>query len=154
MKSADNPSPRTHDPGDTYHVVDGGMLLQWIPWEGGQTFEGIFSTYVQFVQSRYNNCIVVFDGYDNGPTTKDSTHGRRTAGMVGTEVRFTKSSTFRGKKKTFLANPKNKQLLINMFSRKMNSEGIETSHAVADADLKIVLTAVHCLVKTNHIGWR
>lgn len=46
MKSADNPSPRTHDPGDSYHVVDGGMLLQWIPWESGQIFEEICSTYV------------------------------------------------------------------------------------------------------------
>lgn len=82
---------RTHDPGDNYHVVDGGMLLQWIPWESGQTFEDICSTYVQFVQSRYTNCSVVFAGYDNGPTTKDSTRCRRTAGMVGTEVRFTQS---------------------------------------------------------------
>ena len=144
MKSTHNPSPMIYIPGDQYHVVDGGMLLQWIPWESGQTFEQICSTYVQFVKSRYTNCIVVFDGYDKGPSTKDGTLGRITAGMVGTEVRFTKSSVFRGKKGTLLANPKHKQLFINMLSRRMNSEGIETSHADADADLRIVLMAVQC----------
>ncbi|KAL5007243.1 hypothetical protein ScPMuIL_016049 [Solemya velum] len=94
MKSADNLSQRTHNPGDKY-VVDGGMLLQLISWESGQTLEGICSTYVQFM-------------------------------------------------KLFLANTKNKQLFINMLSPKMNSEGIETSHAVANADLRIALTAARC----------
>lgn len=60
MKSTDHPSPRTHDPGDNCHVVDGGMMLGFL---------GCY-IYVQYVQSTYTNCIVIFHDYDNGPTTK------------------------------------------------------------------------------------
>ena len=126
------------------HVIDGGMLLQWIPWQSGHTYDQICETYVNFVKSRFSNLIVVFDGYGNGPSTKDNTHVRCTTGSKGTEVRFTGSSTFRGKKSTFLANFKNKQMFIYLLSDKMSTNGIKTEHANADADLLIVLTAVQC----------
>ena len=108
----------------------------------GPIFAEICSTYVQFVKKRYQHCIVVFKWYGQGVNTEDSTHGRKTAGVIGTEVRFTRASTFRGKKQTLLENRKTKQLFINMMSQTMNKEHIETFHAAADAHLLIVLTAI------------
>ena len=74
------------------HVIDGGMLLQWIPWESGQTYGQICESYIQFVESKFSNTTVVFDGYGGGPCTKDNTHMRINKGVIGTEVRFTEST--------------------------------------------------------------
>ena len=35
-----------------------------------------------------NSTIIVFDGYGEGPYTKDSAHLRRSGGVVGVEVKF------------------------------------------------------------------
>jgi hypothetical protein len=143
MKSKDNPGLQPNrKENDKSHVIDGGMLLQWIPWESGRTYGELCESYIQFVQSNFCSAIVVFDGYECGPSTKDSTHERRATGIVGTEVRFSDATRFRGKKKIFLANNKNKQQFIHLLSAKMNEAGIQTSHATGDADVLIVLTAV------------
>ncbi|MCG8047094.1 MAG: hypothetical protein N0E48_15920, partial [Candidatus Thiodiazotropha endolucinida] len=52
------------------HVLDGGSLLQRIPWTKGATFSTICSSYVKHVTGKYQNAVVVFDGYRSGPTTK------------------------------------------------------------------------------------
>ena len=44
---------------------------------------------------------IVFDGYKNGPTTKDITLARRTKGVVGTRVIFDGRTTFKSKKNYF-----------------------------------------------------
>ena len=61
------------------------------------------------------------------------------------------STKFRGKKKTFLTNSKNKQAFINLLSHKLNIAGIQTSHAIGDADLLIVLTAVKCSMSRHTV---
>jgi len=33
------------------HVIDGGMLLQWLPWECGQTFGELCESYINCVES-------------------------------------------------------------------------------------------------------
>jgi hypothetical protein len=57
---------------DSY-VLDGGSLLHRIPWPRGATFGKIIDMYAKYVRNRYSNAIVVFDGYGNGPSTKDHT---------------------------------------------------------------------------------
>ncbi|VDI77900.1 Hypothetical predicted protein [Mytilus galloprovincialis] len=69
-------------------------------------------------------------------------HLKRTKGISGTKVTFTETTPFRSKKETFLANNENKQNFIEMLSKKMHSNGIETKHASADADVLIAKTAV------------
>jgi len=64
------------------HVIDGGMLLQRIPWECGQTFGELCESYIKFVESKFINASVVFDGYEGGPNTKDNVHGRRNVTQV------------------------------------------------------------------------
>ena len=55
------------------HVLDGGTLLQRIPWKKGDTSEDIASMYIKYVSKNFLNPMAVFDGYKSGPTTKDMT---------------------------------------------------------------------------------
>ena len=59
---------------DIQYVIDGEALIQRIPWKHGDTFDSIFERYVTYVSSRYKKAVVVFGGYEEGPSTKDSTH--------------------------------------------------------------------------------
>ena len=124
------------------YVLDGGSLLQRIPWTKGATFSTICNAYVNHVTGKYPNAVVVFDGYRSGPTTKDTTHLRRTRGVTGTRVYFTESTPFKSKKEQFLSNSENKQEFILMLSRFLEDKRYTTMHAESDADLLIVMTAV------------
>ena len=73
--------------GNVHFVLDGGALLHRVPWRPGITYDAICSLYVQYIASRYGKATVVFDAYQNGPSTKDSTHQRRT-GAYGPTVNF------------------------------------------------------------------
>ena len=55
-----------------------------------------------YVKSNYKNAVVVFDGYEGGPSTKDTTHLRRTGGCTSTPVKFTEDMTLTLKKGQFL----------------------------------------------------
>ena len=56
----------------TQFVLDGGSLLQRIPWSKGTPFATIWNYYVNYVTEKYYDAIVVFYGYRSGPTTKDT----------------------------------------------------------------------------------
>ena len=58
---------------------------------------------------------IVFDGYEEGPTTKDPTHQRRSGGSVGHVVNFTFQTVVKLKKDLFLKSTVNKQKFINVF---------------------------------------
>ena len=70
--SVDTPGLAASD--NLQYVLDGGALLQKIPWSRGSTFASIIGTYVRYITQRYRNPVVVFDGYVSGPSTKDVTH--------------------------------------------------------------------------------
>ena len=40
-------------PSDVRYVIDGGALLQRIPWTKGETFESVCQRYVHYVCSKY-----------------------------------------------------------------------------------------------------
>ena len=58
--------------------LDGGALLQHLPWRRGDLFETICRMYVDYVMRKYSRATVVFDAYVDGPSIKDVTHKRRT----------------------------------------------------------------------------
>ena len=63
--------PDTNGPnGDVRYVLDGGALLQHISWQLGEMYDAIPNRYVSYIK-RYGQTIVVFDGYRDGPSTKD-----------------------------------------------------------------------------------
>ena len=59
---------------DVHYVLDGGALLQRVPWSKGETFEAVCERYVEYVSRRYGKATIVFDGYESGPGIKDETH--------------------------------------------------------------------------------
>jgi len=119
------------------HVVDGGSLLQRIPWKKGDTFEDIASMYMKHVSKNFLNPVVVFDGYKSGPTTKDMTHNRRSKGVFGQKVMFTPTMPLRSKKENFLSNSDNKQNFIDLLCETFKANGIDCVNAPADADVMI-----------------
>ena len=123
--------------GERNHVIDGGSLLQRIPWKRDETFNSIAKGYVENIQQKFTNPIVVFDGYNAGPGTKDTAHLRRTKGLIGPKVNFVGSMPLKTKKEHFLSNCENKQRFIDILSSKLQEHGAES-----DADLLIVQTAV------------
>ena len=126
---------------DVQYVIDGGAFLQRIPWTRGQTYDSILDSYCDFI-SKYGKAIVVFDGYESGPSTKDATHQRRAAGCVGMTVNFTPDMVLTVKKDVFLSNTSNKQKFIHLLGQKLESVGCTVHHATADADLHIAVKAV------------
>jgi hypothetical protein len=129
-------------PSTCIFVLDGGSLLQRLPWSKNATFEAICQSYLDYVTKRYQNVVVVFDVYPNYPTTKDVTHTRRSRGITGPEIHFTENMPCKSRKETFLSNTKNKQNFINLLGRTLSSNGIRVNQAEADADLDIVKTAI------------
>ena len=59
------------------YVLDGGALLYRIPWSHGCNFKIICQLYVNYVIGRFGKAFIVFDGYNDGPSVKDSAHQRR-----------------------------------------------------------------------------
>ena len=123
-------------------VLDGGSLLHRIPWAYGATFGEICLQYAALVEKKYGPAHVVFDGYVNGPSTKDVTHERRSKGARGTTIIFNENTPFKTKKELFLSNAKNKQCFIEMLGTYLTSRGCIVQHAADDADLLVTKTAV------------
>ena len=94
-------------------VLDGGSLLQRIPWTQGATYREICTVCTDYVAKKYGEAIVVFDGYGES-STKDVVHQRQAKGQAGVAVTFTGDMKLTMKKVNFLANSTNKQQFINM----------------------------------------
>ena len=93
------PAPSNRE--EMHYVLDGGALIQRLPWCQNATFDSICNTYVDYVEKKYgNSTAIVFDGYDEGPSTKDTAHLRRSGGVVGVEVKFVGSMPLKLKKST------------------------------------------------------
>ena len=87
---------------DVQCILDGGALVQCIPWQINKTFEHIFYTYINFLNKRYRGAIVVFDGYPDEPTTKDITHMRRKSGKTGATIIFNENTPLTTQKNNLL----------------------------------------------------
>jgi hypothetical protein len=83
---------------ENVHVLDGGSLLQKIPWEKGSTIENVCKQYYSYICKRYVNPTVVFDGYMDH-SIKDVAHLRRMKGEVGTKVVFGYNTPLKMKKR-------------------------------------------------------
>ena len=60
------------------YVLDGSSLVQRIPWKNGNTHGAIADSNVDFNVRNYGTATtIVFDGYQETPSTKDNTHDMR-----------------------------------------------------------------------------
>ena len=113
------------------------------------TYLAICDLYVDYVKSNYKNPVVVFDGYEGGPSMKDTTHLRGTGGYAITPVKFTEDMTLTLKKDLFLKNKENKQAFIQMLGKKLQSSGFRVFHADDDADVLIAKKAIEVSQTSN-----
>ena len=111
-------SGQTSPEGECKNVVDGGALLQRIPWKSGQAYGAVINLYVAYIEDKFGKATNVFDGYAGRPSTKDVTHIRRSAEGVGPVVTFKFNTVMKGKK-GFLSNKQNKQKFINALADKL-----------------------------------
>ena len=124
-------------------VIDGGSLLHRVPWPHGSSYNELIQMYIDFVIRVYKKGTVVFDGYSQGPSTKDSAHLRRShGGNASTYISFGKDMLLYDTKERFLRNPSNKQRFISMLDNALQSHGFKTRQALADADCMIVGTVL------------
>ena len=129
------------------HVLDGGNLLFKMKWTKGATFEEIFNSYVNYVLKHYGKrSIIVFDGYPDTPSTKDTTHIRRKANKLGRSVNITPHMKLNMRKDAFLSVLKNKNLFNKMLTEYINNgnSGLSAIQENGDADYLLVKTAVNC----------
>ncbi len=85
---------------------------------------------------------VVFDGYPNGPSVKDTTQNWISGMHVGAIVQVSGSMFCGGRKEDFPSNKENKQRFIILLSDHLKSHGCHTEHARTYADLLIAHTAI------------
>ena len=76
-------------------------------------------------------------------------HVRRAGGCISTPVKFTEDMTLTLKKDLFLKNKDNKQALIKMLGKKLQSSGFRVFHADDDADVLIVKKAIEVSQTAN-----
>ena len=108
--------------GDVQYVLDGGALLPRVQWPRGSTYESVSHLYVRYVTQKYGAATIVFDGYNDDPTTKDDTHLRRTGDCVGVTVHFASGMIIKSEKDEFLNNKANKQRFIHYLSDNLERE--------------------------------
>ena len=100
-------------------VVDGGSLLHHLTWKKDSSYSNIIQCYKRFVTNTYGKCLVVFDGYTSGPSTKYMTHRRRDNKKHSLTVNFTEDMKFNGKKEIFLTNFENKERFFRLLGNEL-----------------------------------
>ena len=82
----------------------------------------------------YSDAVDVFDGYYGSASTKNKTSCGWTENDIGESLSVSADMRLAMSKKAFLANPSNKQVLINLIAVDMPSTGITVEHSQGDAD--------------------
>ena len=102
--------------------------------------------YNNLVKSRYGEkCIIVFDGYEGGLSTKDHEHSRSsTKATSSPNVSVEAENQFSEKllKKAFLTNSRNKQSFINLLAIVLERCGHIVVKNDGDADTRIVFEVI------------
>ena len=124
-------------------AVDGGYLLRCVVWPQHGTYSDVYKAYISYVEKHFHrNCYVIFDGYSDGPSTKELEQSQRAKKVQSTEMLFTDEMPVTMRQDRFLANGKNKARLINGLKVHLEQAGISTKEAAAVADTLIVQTAI------------
>jgi hypothetical protein len=124
------------------YVLDGGALLHRVTWLKTGTYMDTAKHYVQYIANKYGNeTVVIFDGYANGPSTKDHEHQRRSMKSVA-NVKLDASMSIHTNQQAFLANPVNKSQFITLLSHCLEAVGHRVWQAANDADTDIVRAAL------------
>ena len=126
------------------YVVDGGYILPKVRWTAQSNTDDILRLYVSFLKKVGENVHVVFDGYESGPTVKDSERLRRDGNVAAAApTRLLDENTQAiGPQEPFLANLQNKVSLIRLVSKSLEAAGFWVHQAESDADTLIAYWAI------------
>ena len=99
---------------DTAYVLDGGCLLHKAKWPPkGATYQDVVKSYLSYVERNYGHSVtIVFDGYNNGPSTKDHEHLRQTSKTSAPNITVEENKMVSHNQEVFLCNEHNKDQLI------------------------------------------
>ncbi len=126
--------------GEHFYIESHGIVVQHMMKYVGNTANMWNVTMVN------QHCpAVLFDGYPNGPSTKDTTQNRRSGMHFRATVQVSVSMVFDGQKEDFLSNKENKQWCITLLSDHLKSHRCHTY-----ADLLIVQTAIAAANRTTN----
>ena len=65
-------------PSDACYVMDRCFMLHLLTWCRGLTYNQLAHSFTTYITQKYgSDTVIVFDGYNSGPTTKDVTHLQR-----------------------------------------------------------------------------
>ena len=156
MREADKPvlaeeiwkkvDQNAHLPDNPTYVLDGGNLLFKLRWSKGVTFESIFKSYLPYIVKHYRKkCAIVFDGYPDRPTTKDTTHLWRRSSKTGRFVNITPLMKLNVSKESFQSVLKNKNLFNQMLVQHINDGNSGLLYALqaeGDAYYLVAQTAI------------
>jgi hypothetical protein len=141
-------------PATLTYVVDGGSLLHRVKWTKNTSFDQIIKQYVRHVQNKYGNgAIVIFDGYNEYPTTKGHEHCRRASKVKAKSptVRLDPTLPAIFEQHAFLVNESNKDSLIKLLMTYLDAAGFDTRQSKADADIDIVSAALSVASKRGNV---
>ena len=129
--------------GEGEFVLDGGALLHKVRWQRRSTYKDVAQQYVTYVNQKFGQCHVVFDGYDDGPAIKDHEHQRRSIGKkASAEITIEEANVAQDQQNVFLGNETNKSKFIGLLAKYLRLAGHLVKCCTGDADVEIVATAI------------
>ena len=128
-------------------VVDGGMLLQKLPWQVGNTFSSILDSYVKHVDGMGKGIHIIFDDYLSGHT-KYHCHRKRNP-IQSSAIELTSSMFLEYRKDLLLSNNGNKQMFIDLWAIQMISAGNNVFQYTDDAVIIIADRAIELAEEFN-----
>ena len=120
------------------------FCMLWVGKKTGSlTYLDVCNAYINYLQKDFKTGRnkVVFDGYDDPNSIKESEHQRRNK-HFSPQFQITASSTIYANQDSFLTNSENKKQLIKMLAASLENQHIGIKQCEGDADVVIVHTAL------------
>jgi len=91
-------------PDGSRFILDGGHLLQSVPWPVDATYDQVCDQYTSYVLDHYGpETVIVFDGYGSASSTKAAEQKRRAQQNTSADIVFELNMKTTTSKKAFLA---------------------------------------------------
>ena len=112
--------------------MDGGALLHRVRWPTQVSYKDVSKIYNDYILKHYGVCTVVFDGYENGPSTNDHENQRRITKSTA-NITINENMVVHRDLVQFLANS-NKLQLISLLRKDISAAGHSIKQAPDAAD--------------------
>ena len=130
-------------------VVDGGALLHQVSLKKSCTYSEVIDQYFTYLSNNYGLCIVAFDGYGNGASTKDHEHRKRTKGILFPNIKTELKMIAYNNHNDFLSNDQNKAQFISFLANHLRGKGFTVHRSLNDADRLILKCAIELAAVGN-----